>query len=242
MRLGLLGLLFAGLASAQSGIPSFALNSVGRGVDFQVRINAPVVRDAPFAAEERSSAAGVTKVYRDGAGRTRLERALTPSLVEIHDPEGGVFVVLDEARRVAHRVTYTRPPAPGPAPLEALNPLGAVGAFVSAPVVEGPKAEDRTEALGTRLFEGVEATGQRDSLTYPANSMGNSEPLVATQESWYAASIHATVLAIQRHPQTGEIRTELVNIKVGEPEGALFRVPEGYEVVEDQALLFRVTW
>lgn len=236
----LLGLVCAGLACAQSGIPSFALNTFGRTIDFRVRNNAPLVLDAPFSAEERTSSGGSIKVYRDGAGRTRIEQSITPALVEFHDPQRGVFYVLDTTQHIAYKVAYTRPEPPKPGPLEPLNPLGAAGFLGQGPPpAERVEVAEQSEALGTRSFEGIEAEGQRVTVTYPPNSMGNAELLVITQESWYAASIQATMLAIHRHPQTGEIRTELLNIRVGEPDAELFRVPEGY-TISDQPVLFRV--
>ncbi len=236
----LLALVCAGLACAQSGIPSFALNTFGRTIDFRVRNSAALVLDAAFAAEERTSSGGSMKVYRDQAGRTRVEQAQTPTLVEIHDPQRGVFYVLDTIQRTAYKVEYERPETPKPGPLEPLNPLGASGFLGQAPPpVERIEVAEQAEALGQRLFDGIEAAGKRVTVTYPPNSMGNAEPLVITQETWFATSIQATMLAIQRHPQTGEIRTELVSVRAGEPDAALFRVPEGY-TISDQPVLFRV--
>lgn len=227
------GLLFvlACAALGQSGIETFALNTVGPGTEYRVHGNAPLVKDAPFSAEQRS-AAGVAKIARDRNGRTRLEREKTPGLVEINDPAAGAFFLIESERGVAHRVKYDPPPPPRPAPLEPLNPLGATGGFVQPIVVEAPKLAEKSEALGEREVSGVLAEGTRTTVTSPDGTE-------ITFEVWLARSIDATVLSIARHPQVGEVRTGLTNVVAGEPDPELFRIPAAVMVV-DEAPLFRV--
>jgi hypothetical protein len=119
----------------------------------QVR-SAAVVTGAPYSADEvqdytppdgRSSPrTNVIGHYaRDGQGRTRMVRAHKSApiwLTEIFDPVAGVAYLLDDEKKVAHRMVL--PPAPA-----------ASGAATN------PRAT--SERLGSKPVEGVMAEGTR---------------------------------------------------------------------------------
>ncbi len=148
------------VASAQT-LQSFLLavdahregNAIRGAVQVQVSPNAlKVVAAEPFSAveaQERTqllpdgSHQKVTlaphRVFRDSFGRTRLEQPLiatdaaSPVLVEINDPGSGVYYLLDPVRKVAYKVRYAPPKAPGLGEREPTLPLPKVRPFLVTP-------------------------------------------------------------------------------------------------------------
>jgi hypothetical protein len=101
-----------------------------------------------------------------------------------------------------------------------------------AEVIENrPKATH--EDLGTATIQGVEAHGTRTTFLTPAGAAGNDQPLARVIEDWNAPSLHLQLRRIVDDPRTGKMDRELVNLTRGEPDAALFQIPEGYEVVNE---------
>jgi hypothetical protein len=89
-----------------------------------------------------------------------------------------------------------------------------------------------TEPLGKRTVEGVEAEGTRTTVTIPTGAIGNDRPLSITQERWESPELQTTVESRHSDPRWGETLYRLTNIKRGEPDRALFSVPDDYTVKE----------
>ena len=120
---------------------------------------APVVTGAPYSADEvqeyispdgtsspRSSVIG--HFARDTAGRSRMERAYKPApiwLTEIFDPVAGVAYLLDDQKKVAHRMPL--PPAAATAASPA-NPRATVEKLESQ-TIEGVLAEGKRTVFGS---------------------------------------------------------------------------------------------
>ncbi|MGD0731969.1 MAG: hypothetical protein ABR956_11955 [Terracidiphilus sp.] len=94
------------------------------------------------------------------------------------------------------------------------------------PVQPKVQAED----LGTKTIDGLEVTGARTTMTYPAGSIGNDQPLVITNEDWRSTELGIEVLQINDDPRTGVRTMELTDVERGEPDPALFQVPEGFTI------------
>jgi len=88
------------------------------------------------------------------------------------------------------------------------------------------------EDLGTKTINGLESTGTRWTTTSPVGSIGNDQPLVVIAESWMSTELGIEVLQNRDDPRTGKRTVELTDIERGEPDSALFQVPEGYTVVD----------
>jgi len=88
------------------------------------------------------------------------------------------------------------------------------------------------EHLGTQTIRGFEAHGSRITQTTLAGTIGNSQPLVSSRESWQGNvhGISLTLREVDDDPQTGKRITELVKFSLGEPDPASFQPPEGYEI------------
>ncbi|MGD0891260.1 MAG: hypothetical protein ABR923_06975 [Terracidiphilus sp.] len=104
---------------------------------------------------------------------------------------------------------------------------------VPVPAFKPAQRQTKVEDLGTNTINDLEARGTRTTTTYPVGSIGNDQPLVVTSEDWRSTELGITVLQINDDPRSGVQTMELTDIERGEPDPALFQVPEGY-TVKDQ--------
>ena len=227
---------------------------VVRGAPYQAEAVNEFVQTLPDGNRivRRSS----STVARDGEGRTRREHGLAaigPVLaggdelrsVFINDPVAGVSWILEPGEKVARKLV--RPAGEG-ARGEARvveKRTEKAGDDKDRRVVERivikspgdgtftrklPKPE--TENLGSKVIEGVEATGTRSTITIPAGEMGNERPLAIVSERWYSPELNTVVMSRHSDPRMGESTFRLTQISRGEPERALFEVPGDYTVKE----------
>jgi hypothetical protein len=99
---------------------------------------------------------------------------------------------------------------------------------------EAQRARPTTEDLGTQTFQGLQAHGQRSTWTIPAGTIGNSEPLAHTGEQWFSTTPGLSGINVHQvndDPQRGATTRELVRFTQGEPDAAMFQLPQDYEVV-----------
>lgn len=93
-------------------------------------------------------------------------------------------------------------------------------------------ARATTRELGTREFDGVKAEGKLRSYEIPAGEIGNRNPIVVSDETWFAPDLQVTVYAKHSDPRSGEVVSRIENLKREEPAAALFGVPADYTVRE----------
>ena len=86
------------------------------------------------------------------------------------------------------------------------------------------------ESLGEAQFNGVAATGQLQTTTYPVGLLGNELPLVVTKETWYAPDLRMVVRSEERDPRFGTINYSVEVLSTEEPDPSLFEVPADYRV------------
>jgi hypothetical protein len=92
--------------------------------------------------------------------------------------------------------------------------------------------EPKIEQLGKQTVEGVEAEGQRATITIPAGEIGNELPIQIVSESWYSPELQVTVMSRHSDPRMGETVYRLTNINRAEPAHSLFEVPSDYTIKE----------
>lgn len=92
--------------------------------------------------------------------------------------------------------------------------------------------EPKIEALGKQTIEGVEAEGQRATITIPAGEIGNELPILIVSENWYSPELQVTVMSRHSDPRMGETVYKLTNITRAEPAHSLFEVPPDYTIKE----------
>jgi hypothetical protein len=86
----------------------------------------------------------------------------------------------------------------------------------------------KTEQLGTKMIEGVEAEGTRTVTTIEAGKIGNEREIEITYERWYSKDLDLIVYSRHYDPRFGEQTYKLVNIDRSEPDRSLFTVPADY--------------
>jgi hypothetical protein len=110
--------------------------------------------------------------------------------------------------------------------------LPRAATFERTPFAGGEKVDFRTETLGKRTFDGIEAEGTRTVSTIPAGSIGNERPIEIVSERWYSAELQTVVMTRHSDPRTGDNVYRLENINRTEPQANLFQVPADYTVSE----------
>lgn len=93
------------------------------------------------------------------------------------------------------------------------------------------KYETKTEDLGIRDFDGIQATGTRRTTTIPAGAIGNERPIEIVYERWYSKDLQMVVYSKNVDPRFGEQTYRLTNINRTEPDPSLFTVPQGYKTI-----------
>ena len=89
-----------------------------------------------------------------------------------------------------------------------------------------------TKDLGAREIDGVKAEGKLRSYEIPAGELGNRNPIVVSDESWYSPELQVTVYSKHSDPRSGDRIYRLASLKREEPPASLFTVPAGYTVKE----------
>jgi hypothetical protein len=99
-------------------------------------------------------------------------------------------------------------------------------------MVAPPPGEAREEPLGVRSFWGVGAEGVRSVRAIPAGAIGNERPIEIVSERWYSEELHEVVLRRHEDPRFGTTTYRLDELRLGDPDPALFEIPADYEVID----------
>jgi len=95
---------------------------------------------------------------------------------------------------------------------------------------KGNGMEPKTESLGTKIIEDIQAVGTRSTSTIPAGTIGNDKDLIITHETWYSPELKLIIQSIQNDPRFGQTTYTLKNIQQSQPDEALFQVPADYKI------------
>jgi hypothetical protein len=229
-------------------------------------VETKIVTGRPYSAEavtERTQVLGdgnrinlrsVTRVFRDGEGRTRREMIDETGQVQtisISDPVAKTSYTLNPETKIAYAaggiVTFTERPAAGgrggsvrvverqatgdnPRVLEnkvaTATPVGGV-------MMRTPSLDDKNatkEDLGQQNIEGVMATGTRTTTVIPPGEIGNAQEIRVVSEQWFSDDLQVLVVTRHSDPRSGENVYRLQNILRAEPDPALFTVPTDYTI------------
>ncbi len=171
---------------------------------------------------------------------------LPPTLPAGAGPGKGIFI---QRSVISAEGAGALPPAPmiagagmigmaGPGPITAGMTMAAIGPNVMymAKNADGsaPSAPN-VEQLGTKVIEGVNATGTRTTITIPAGQMGNEKDMAIIDETWYSPELQVLVQSTHTDPRMGTTVYSLTNVSRGEPSPDLFQVPANYMVKEGKA-------
>jgi hypothetical protein len=197
-----------------------------------------------FSDGNRLARSNTTRYFRDGQGRTRVERGAnvdgtdsssqTNLTITITDPVGGEVYFLRPQNKLATAVKLTPKavaayaaatrPADGQVPFALLGLGMGIGASLST------EATTTETSLGQKTVNGVTATGTRVVRTFPAGVLGNEHPITSTIDQWVSTDLGVPVQVIQKSSIGGSISLNLTQIVRGEPDATLFAPPAGYTV------------
>ena len=213
----------------------------------------PTVKNAPYSAEAVTETIQrfydgnqivrrtTAKQYRDSEGRERREEGM-----------GAIFITDPVAK-----TRYTLLPDSKTAEMQgheglqvfALHTDGkdvvvttasGKGRGKGVTMVVRPESNDpqvKTESLGTRIIEGVQAEGSRTTRTIPAGAIGNTRPIETIDERWYSPELDLTIMSRHSDPREGETTFQLQNIQRIEQVRSLFEVPADYQFRAGHAAL-----
>jgi len=119
-----------------------------------------------------------------------------------------------------------------------MSPTSTVSvSFLDLPSFQKPESfqpgKPETTDLGRRTYDGLEIVGKRVIRTTPTDRAGNNVPFQSTDEQWVYPKLNVIVEEIQRDPVDGEREVELTNIRTEEPDPELFKIPEGFQVMDE---------
>ena len=244
------------------------LSGVEGGV-VHLSVESNVVSDAPYSAEavtevvqalsdgNRIVKRTVSRVYRDGKGRTRRETLNADGQVTsivISDPVAHTGYSLDPSNNTARRIgvavyvteknTRELKLAGGSALIVASEGgKTTLHATTGRAVIAGgtesatrhtefaeQSAASTKEDLGVKSFDGVEAKGARTTTVIPAGAIGNEMPITITSEEWTSPDLKVLLMTRHADPRSGETTYRLTGINRAEPPPSLFEVPAGYTI------------
>jgi len=96
----------------------------------------------------------------------------------------------------------------------------------------------KSESLGTKTIEGVEAEGTRTVTTLAAGVVGNDKPIEIVYERWFSNELDLIIYSRHYDPRFGEQTYRLTNINRSEPDRSLFTIPSDYKVVAETPIKF----
>jgi hypothetical protein len=246
------GPLAGGPVAANAGSQPFAANLVtGRPFTADAIIQTDqTLTDGSHVINQLTVAAA-----RDSQGRTYREEVPTspavngpvPKTIFIGDPVAQVSYVLGPdhvARKIPMTLAGLQPGAisvsTSSAPPQGNLLLRTSRAGGNGPVLVRPQGvpaaqqitlgDSKTEQLSTQTIAGVQADGNRTTVTIPAGQVGNQNPLVIITERWYSQDLQATVLARHSDPRFGSSSYQLTNVQQVEPPASLFQIPSGHTI------------
>lgn len=254
-------------ASRASGHDQAGAADQARSVMMVGAVETRITTGRPYSAEavtetlqvlgdgNRIQRSTMTRVHRDGQGRTRRETYSqdgTLRSVAISDPVDHVSLTLDPVNKTALKTggnirfavglhpgttatgrggrggVATASPATVPPGGTVAGAQGRGGVMMRSPAHPDPNV--RTEDLGSQNIEGVLASGTRTTTTIPAGQIGNVADIKVVSEQWFSEELQVLVLTKHSDPRSGETTYRLRNILRAEPDPTLFTVPPDYTV------------
>jgi hypothetical protein len=183
-----------------------------------------------------------THHYRDGQGRTRLEREIpvqmAPSHVAANSPSETTHVMITINNKVTGEV-------------DVLFPNGKVASVMQRPgmkVVDvpaatpeiftrfggmmiGPNASGWSApvSLGEKSIEGLHAVGTQRTYTVTPGTVGNQKAVTITVQQWSSPDLGVILDKTARFSTGAEVHYQLQQILQAEPNADLFTVPADYK-------------
>ncbi|WP_058189029.1 hypothetical protein [Terracidiphilus gabretensis] len=183
-----------------------------------------------------------TKFARDSSGRSYTETHNTLPTGSDGQPREMVnYHIFDTVARTTTSWNSTTKEAtvtqrPDPATMQA-RPTQTTATRIAPTIqteqpVRRQNPDVQREDLGTKNIVGVNAKGIRITRVIPAAREGNDQPITTIQETWSSREYAIVLMSTNDDPRSGTTTREVTEFTPGEPDAALFRLPEGYTVRE----------
>ncbi|MBC3876054.1 hypothetical protein [Undibacterium flavidum] len=88
----------------------------------------------------------------------------------------------------------------------------------------------QTKVLGSKEIDGVKAEGKLVSYEIPAGEIGNSNPIIVSDETWTSPELQITVYSKHSDPRTGDRIYRLNNLKREDVAATMFSIPSDYKL------------
>jgi hypothetical protein len=229
-----------------------------KGAPFSATLMIEVVQN--LADGTSATRTVVSQIYRDGEGRTRVDRMAEthgpagpvsngPLITIINDPVGGFSYVLDARTNIARRTMFV-PQFESALNDGSIQTGGVVRARpLNSQVLPMPDANEKGEmpqhtglapssynakrdSLGPREIEGITTEGTRIAMTIPAGAMRNEKEVKIVAERWFSPALKTVILIEHSDSRFGKSTYRLTDIKSGEPLPGFFTVPSAYQIRE----------
>lgn len=202
-----------------------------------------------------------TRMYRDSEGRFRREDVpvapVAPGstggtyigsqrMISIFDPVGNYRFLLDPEKKTVRRMSILPGSREGAVIVNGQSMSPAVRAQIETNIVQRTQVVvvpnmamttsgggGKSESLGVRTIEGVEAEGTRTTTIIPAGAIGNERPIETVYEKWYSKELQLIVYSKHSDPRFGEQIYRLDNLSRSEPDNSLFTPPSDYKLVTE---------
>lgn len=198
-----------------------------------------------------------TRMYRDSEGRFRREEVPAANgtvgtfigvqqAISIFDPVSNYRFLLDPSKKTARRMSIIPGSREGAVIVNGQSMSPALRAQIETNAVQRTQivvvpgmamttagGGGKSESLGVRTFEGVEAEGTRTTTTIPAGAIGNERPIEIIYEKWYSKELQLIVYSRHSDPRFGEQIYRLDNLSRSEPDGSFFVPPSDYKILTE---------
>jgi hypothetical protein len=237
-RLVISGLLCIPLFPAQAGPGQRGMGIFGFGLDpgkvvtglpYMADVNNTTVRTLIDGNTIQHTMSG--HVARDRQGRSYMQVTVSSffgqsgprTFTMITDPTAGYSYSLHPDTKTASR--------------RALHPVEASNGNASQPgaSTQAGNPNAAVTELGTQVLNGIRTTGKKTVRTIPAGEVGNSQPIVSTNETWYSPDLQVVISSKRNDPRAGTSTYTLSNLQRIDPPAALFQVPGDYTIQDAPA-------
>jgi hypothetical protein len=173
------------------------------------------------------------KLARDSAGRTYSESRPQPQAgvelpqgfygAQFNGPVARTTTSLSSSKKEAVVFHPPEPRQPGTVPPRST---------LDDPMPDKCESQpwQRVTRLGTKTIKGLTAEGKRYTICIPAHTNKDDQPRIMFAEYWDVAGLGVSVLQSIDDPYLNSYTDEMTDIEFGEPDPALFQIPEGYTV------------
>ena len=217
----------SGMEYTTGGFPMYT-----QGQPFELSETITTERMFADGSGQKMTSTSTNRAYRDSEGRFRLEMGVIKDgewkvrSVQIFDPVALTSLNYMVGSKTA-RLTHVQPRQQRTAEDEAK--MAAQRARSEAYRKEHPDGGGE-EALGSQVLVGVVTEGTRHTMKM--NAAEGQPAMTIVDEKWMSPELQIPLLSKRDHPLIGHSVTTVTELKRLEPDAGLFKLPQGYTVVE----------